>query len=483
MSSKLKLLLVDPSKEWLQKAKPFFESKMYEVETASTGREAQLKLYQNEYFTVILNLEVENHSGTQVLKYIKSHALQVNLLCMLSSNDKVTSGVIKPKDLEKVGITDLLIQPFELGVLLNSLEGHQDIGQMFSQLKTKDSISAEENVEANDSEFTKVSINEFISTKVVLFDVYVRLDSAKYVKILHSGDSLASDRIEKYKNEKNVKFLYFKSSDRQKYIKFCNSIAEQTFTSNAVSAGQKVSLIKNISEKYLEEVHTRGLKPQVVLQGKEVCENIYNLVQGEKKLYQILREFQEMDPNAYSHAFLVCFISSMIVKQFTWQSLITTETIALASMFHDIGKMKMPEAIRNKRPKDMTPDELEEYKKHPEAGFAIVSESLMISQGVKQIILQHHEANDGSGFPYGLKDSRIFTLAKILFLADEFSHSLKEDNLLPVQGLKKLLANPDSTRRYNGIILENFIKVFADPDKIPKPKDDMPSNSRVVKSR
>ncbi len=483
MSSKLKLLLIDPSKEWLQKAKPFFEGKMYEVETASTGKEAQLKLYQNEYFTVILNLEVENHSGIQVLKYIKSHALQVNLLCMLSSNDKVTAGVIKPKDLEKLGITDLLVQPFEMGVLLNSLEGVQDIGQMFSQLKTKNEVSAEENVEANDSEFTKVNISEFISTKVVLFDVYVRLESAKYVKILHSGDSLASDRIERYKNEKNVKFLYFKSSDRQKYIKFCNSVATQTFTSNAVEANQKVSLVKNISEKYLEEVYTRGLKPQVVLQGKEICENIYNLVQSEKNLYKTLRSFQELDPNAYSHAFLVCFFSSMIVKQFTWQSLVTTETMALACMFHDIGKMKLPEAIRNKKQKDLTPAELEEYKKHPEEGFAIVSESLLLSQGVKQIILQHHECNDGSGFPYGLKDSRIFTLAKILFLADEFVHFIQEEKLQPIDGIKKLLANPDSNRRYNGIILENFIKIFADPDKIAKPKEAMPSNSRLVKSR
>ena len=104
---------------------------------------------------------------------------------------------------------------------------------------------------------------------------------------------------------------------------------------------------------------------------------------------------------------------------------------------------------------------------------------MLIPKSVKQIVAEHHEACDGSGFPRGIKDSKIYTLAKIVFLADTFVHIMTEKELKPIEALKEILMDPDVSYKYNGLIIENFTKVFIDPDKI-KRETSVLSKSKLV---
>ena len=76
----------------------------------------------------------------------------------------------------------------------------------------------------------------------------------------------------------------------------------------------------------------------------------------------------------------------------------TIETIAMASMFHDIGKTKLPKKFTDTRHEDLS-EEFKQYYKHPELGVEIVGKNKLINNSVKQVILQHHECYNGTGFP------------------------------------------------------------------------------------
>ena len=69
----LKILLADPDVEWLQTAQAWLEENLYEVDTATIGKEAQLAVYNNRYFAVVLNLDLQDHPGLMVMKFIKSN--------------------------------------------------------------------------------------------------------------------------------------------------------------------------------------------------------------------------------------------------------------------------------------------------------------------------------------------------------------------------------------------------------------------------
>ena len=137
-------------------------------------------------------------------------------------------------------------------------------------------------------------------------------------------------------------------------------------------------------------------------------------------------------------------------------------------MLHDIGKVKLPPEILEMRPSEMSEAQLEEYKKHPEIGAELLLQYPFITPLVCQMVAQHHEVQDGSGFPKGLKTIKITTMAKIISVADEFVHHIMETKEDPVMGLKSLLAKDGATQRYNAIVLEKFLHCFIDPKKLPK---------------
>jgi len=92
--------------------------------------------------------------------------------------------------------------------------------------------------------------------------------------------------------------------------------------------------------------------------------------------------------------------------------------IRTAGLMHDIGKIGINDKILN-NPQELTPDEWNEIKKHPEIGYHILSSVNELSEIANQI-LQHHEQWNGEGYPKGLKGEEILLQARIINIADAF---------------------------------------------------------------
>ena len=67
----------------------------------------------------------------------------------------------------------------------------------------------------------------------------------KYVKILHAGDSFTSERISKYR-EKGVEDLYFKTSDRKKFIRLNNYVSEKIIANKDVAVDTKMKMVMQL---------------------------------------------------------------------------------------------------------------------------------------------------------------------------------------------------------------------------------------------
>ena len=85
------------------------------------------------------------------------------------------------------------------------------------------------------------------------------------------------------------------------------------------------------------------------------------------------------------------------------------------------------------RPEELTPEEVELYQQHPELGVKVVEKNKLINNSVKQIILQHHECYNGTGFPNQLKGQQVSTLGNILCLVDDFVHLMIKTKKSPLK--------------------------------------------------
>lgn len=92
------------------------------------------------------------------------------------------------------------------------------------------------------------------------------------------------------------------------------------------------------------------------------------------------------------------------------------EGLLLGARLHDVGKYSIPLDILNK-PGRLSSVELELLREHSERGYAIVS-PLAWSRPIPEMLLQHHERLDGSGYPFGIKGKDILLEARIIAVAD-----------------------------------------------------------------
>ncbi|HOV13556.1 MAG TPA: HD-GYP domain-containing protein [Spirochaetota bacterium] len=93
--------------------------------------------------------------------------------------------------------------------------------------------------------------------------------------------------------------------------------------------------------------------------------------------------------------------------------------LGIAGLLHDIGMLKIPEHILNKEEK-LTTGEYDIIKNHVIIAYKFVEEKLTLSQDVIDAIMQHHEQQDGKGYPKKMRGEKINLFAKIISIADAF---------------------------------------------------------------
>ncbi len=124
---------------------------------------------------------------------------------------------------------------------------------------------------------------------------------------------------------------------------------------------------------------------------------------------------ESRDPYTAGHQHRVAQYASDIAKNMGFPA-DQIEAIRISGLLHDIGKIRTPVSILN-RPGKLLKAEWELIKTHPSVGYNILKQ-IPFPWPIAEIVYQHHERIDGSGYPQGLKNEEILIEAKILAVAD-----------------------------------------------------------------
>lgn len=135
----------------------------------------------------------------------------------------------------------------------------------------------------------------------------------------------------------------------------------------------------------------------------------------EQTIQVIADTIEERDPYTAGHQRRVAGICSQIALELGLSSE-RIQGLHLAATIHDLGKIGIPSEILAK-PRRLNTIEFNLIKEHPNIGFNILKD-VSFPWPIAQIILQHHELIDGSGYPLGLKDDQLLLESKILTVAD-----------------------------------------------------------------
>ncbi|WP_341281857.1 HD-GYP domain-containing protein [Paenibacillus sp. FSL H8-0537] len=168
----------------------------------------------------------------------------------------------------------------------------------------------------------------------------------------------------------------------------------------------------------------RYAKQIPVLQIREKIIPSINELSEIPDFYELLGALQSKDDYSYRHNIGVGVLSTLIGK---WMDMDERDLMQLtmAGTLHDIGKTKIPNEILNK-PGSLDTKEFDLMKKHTIFGYELLKDTVGINHVQALVALQHHERQDGSGYPLGLRSEQIAPLSKIVAVADVF-HAMTSD--------------------------------------------------------
>lgn len=227
----------------------------------------------------------------------------------------------------------------------------------------------------------------------------------------------------------------------------------------------KIETIAEICRIFEKLLQREDMRPRLVGLGKSISAVVADCLDTEAEFSTYLKSLSKPSTEKHYHIFMVTLYSAAISKGLNWSSRRTLESLIYAALIHDIGECILKVNEFSGDISTWTKEQIEKYQQHPKEGFIFLDNFGEVSEPVKQIVYQHHEYVNGSGFPESLAGNKIYPLAKILTISNEFSHLLETKDLSPVEGLKIFLGDRNSLDKFEPEIVKSLIKSFIRSDK------------------
>jgi len=219
-------------------------------------------------------------------------------------------------------------------------------------------------------------------------------------------------------------------------------IAEKKEDNTNVTQPESMEAKEIDSGELREAVHNEKLPPEkrskaVYNYSLKIVNTIFenpttdNIVEGKKNIYEVvdvilgnndtskyLLNITSHDFYTYTHSVNVGVFAIMLSKELLkgYDPNVMRE-LGAGFFLHDLGKVDIDPNII-KKPDKLTPQERLIIRSHPQKGYNLLEKTNQLSEECKIIVMQHHERENGKGYPNGLRGNEIHLYARIASIAD-----------------------------------------------------------------
>jgi putative nucleotidyltransferase with HDIG domain len=413
---KKKILIVEDD-NFFREALRDLLNKKYTVLEAPNGKTAKEVLSMQEVDIVLSDIQMPGLTGLELLEWSKAHK-PVPFIIMTGF-----SMVLETKDAFELGAKGFIAKPFKNNELHAVIE---------SVLPTEAPKFPVTNPNETRQEYCKVSIDEFVAKPKIDFDVYIKLSETKIIKIAYKGQEIQRDKVEHYK-EKGVKYLYILREDFSKLVSFNLGLANLIKNRTDISSQKKLNFLKYTGEIILEKTFVEGIDKASYNDAKVYLEMTLDAVLESDENLEILSILNSHSDYIYAHSLGVSLFSVMIAKKLNMESETTLFKLSMAGLFHDIGKKEIDRTLLEKPRHLMTKEERSTVEGHVLRGQEILNSMPTIPSDVIQLVIEHHEDQEGLGFPFRKIKKDQHPMSKIIQCANLF--------------IENTLANPSGANR------------------------------------
>lgn len=294
----------------------------------------------------------------------------------------------------------------------------------------------------------RISIGQIKPGMVVAKDVF----GGSGQTLLREGASL-KPHYARYLQNLGINYIYVRDS-RLEGVQVEDVIAEAT-------RQEARSLLREITAEWKSSARKKSLLLRKDEKIDRTILKIINELLNNNDVIVNLVDIRSINDYTFAHSVNTCILSILTATKLEYPLHLLKKN-AVGFLLHDLGNITVPKGILAK-PGGLEEEEYEVVKKHALYGYEIFRESPLFTSVAGKIIYQHHEREDGSGYPQGLGSNDIHFLAKVTAVADVYD-ALTSDRQYrkayqPHQAIEMLTAMGE--RYFDLNILRTFLSFIA----------------------
>ncbi len=422
------LLVISPDKAFTDSLQKDPRVQTHSAFVANTGWEAQTIL-QDESLAIsalFLSPQIDQPHWTSLLRMSMTQRPQIPIYLLLDPKEEEPS---QESALRNLGVRDVIRKPLDFKRLLEiaaplAIQFDPEEALLFAR---RDSNPVGTESKDEDHVFSPILAKNFVSGSTSFFDLYVRLPSGRYVKILKGGDSFSVDRINGYL-EKGVKNFYLRKEAHESYVQYFDSVLTgilraQPGPNQSAEALAEFQLQKLLQagEETVGYFRTWGVRPDNLRMGLKYIQQVSTTIKQIKVQDKLpLKKFLE-NLARIEHTSSTTFIACLVAEALDIQMERPTQVVGLAALLHHVGLYQMNEKFWSEDLAKLTPEEISEYQKHPTKAAQLLSSVKGVDLATIQAIEQHHMRQGGKGFPEKTGVS-LHPIGQLIGLSSQFAH-------------------------------------------------------------
>lgn len=288
-----------------------------------------------------------------------------------------------------------------------------------------------------DADFQPVRVNTLRGDIKIPFDIYIKV-AGKFIHYCRAGDSFEGARLSRLKAKK-LKELFIRPEDMPPYEQYLEQSIEAAFDSKSdKSLEVRAEVIEGFQEAAAEQFMEQPASEVAYNHVRSAVARFVRFLSETPNSLPAILKIENPNASITHHSVNVATIAMFMTMNTEHRDSPQLPTLALGALLHDIDHMSSGVDI-TKPIKQMSKEELAGYKEHPMRGAQKLQSVTFPDQLVMNVILQHEEACDGTGFPKGLLEKDIDPLVLYASTANAYDRLVSFNKMSPKDAMKDLL--------------------------------------------
>lgn len=273
----------------------------------------------------------------------------------------------------------------------------------------------------NSDEMVPVNATELASERPNLADIYIRLSDSKYVLLYKKGTVLDENRLANYRVKKQVEQFWVEKQFLHQFTLRNISLAGAAMRSPRINSKNSARLVLRAAESLFSEMKHLGFDHQTLLRAQAINGLTIKLAGDKKSLRNLLVALNDLNNDVLKLSLATSAVSVMLGAKLGFSTSHSLLSLSLGALLRDVGLTQLPSSLTEKPFEELTLGDRSLYMSHPVVGQSLLEKVSGISMEVANIVYQHEELPDGTGYPRQVKKMAIHPMSEIVIVAGLFA--------------------------------------------------------------